>query len=51
LGAPKPKFPLFVIDVEINENKEPEYSHDAMDVVDCILNMFDKGLQALDSIV
>lgn len=45
LGAPKPKFPLFKIDVVLNDKNEPEYSHSADDVVHSILSTFDNGLK------
>lgn len=51
LGAPKPKFPLFQIDVVLNEDNEPEYSHSAHDVVHSILKTFDHGLSALEQVV
>jgi hypothetical protein len=51
LGAPKPKFPLFKIDVVLNDKNEPEYSHSADDVVHSILSTFDNGLKALNEVV
>jgi hypothetical protein len=51
LGAPKPKFPLFQIDVNINDNFEPEYSNPADEVVHEILKLFDEGLNALKQVV
>lgn len=47
LGAPKPKFPLFLVDVVLNDKNEPVYSHSAPDVVQSILKTFDHGLAAL----
>lgn len=51
LGAPKPKFPLFQVDVHINANFEPEYSTNAKDVQTSILKIFDEGLEALQNVV
>jgi len=51
LGAPKPKFPLFQIDVHINDDFEPEYSTGADEVVNEILKLFDEGLNALKQVV
>lgn len=51
MGAPKPKFPLFQIDLQLSEENRPEYSHDPEEVVDCILKAFDSGLQALQDII
>lgn len=47
LGAPKPKFPLFQVDVNINDKFEPEYSTSAGEVVTEIMKIFDSGLEAL----
>jgi dynein heavy chain len=51
LGAPKPKFPLFQVDVNINDKFEPEFSTSAGDVVAEIMSIFDGGLAALQSVV
>jgi hypothetical protein len=50
LGAPKPKFPLFVIDMQIDEDNRPTFSHAPIDVVQSILKTFDHGLSALQEI-
>jgi hypothetical protein len=51
LGAPKPKFPLFQIDVILNDQNEPEFSHGPEAVVESILKTFDHGLSALEQVV
>lgn len=51
LGAPKPKFPLFQIDVILNDKNEPEFSHSPEAVVESILKTFDHGLSALEQVV
>lgn len=50
LGAPKPKFPLFVIEMMIDEDNQPCYSHSPGDVVHSIQKTFDHGLSALQEI-
>ena len=50
LGAPKPKFPLFLIDLTLDENDQPAFSHSPSDVVHSILKTFDHGLSALQEI-
>jgi hypothetical protein len=47
LGAPKPKFPLFVIELQLDEDNRPAYSFSPSDVVHSILKTFDHGLSAL----
>lgn len=42
---------MFSIDVRLNDDKEPEYSNNASDVVDCILKTFEQGLSKLDQVV
>lgn len=50
LGAPMPKFPLFQIDLNLNDENEPQLSHQPDDVVLTILTIFDNGLRALQEI-
>jgi len=50
LGAPKPKFPLFVIELQLDEDNRPSFSHSPSDVVHSILKTFDHGLAALQEI-
>jgi len=51
LGAPKPKIPLFHIDLTVgvgdNGKHQPKYSTSAKDVVKSILNIFENGIKSL----
>jgi hypothetical protein len=49
MGADKQKFPLFRIDLQL-ENNIPAYSHEAADVCLSILKTFEKGLVQLQDI-
>lgn len=50
IGAKKKKFPLFSIDLVLNEDNEVMYSHEPDDVVLTILKTFENGLIALQEI-
>ena len=50
IGAKKKKFPLFQIDLVLNEDNEVVYSHEPDDVVLTILKTFENGLLALQEI-
>jgi hypothetical protein len=50
LGAPKPKIPLFHIDLTVGEDKKPKYSTSAKEVVSNILTIFDNGIKSLQEI-
>jgi hypothetical protein len=57
LGAPKPKIPLFHIDLTVGlvgegdkAKPQPKYSTSAKDVVKSILTIFDNGIKSLQEI-
>ena len=50
IGAKKKKWPLFKIDLVLNEDNEVVYSHEPDDVVLIILKTFENGLLALQEI-
>ena len=50
IGAKKKKFPLFQIDLVLNEDNEVVYSHEPDDVVLVILKTFENGLINLQEI-
>ena len=50
IGAKKKKFPLFQIDLVLNEANEVVYSHEPDDVVLTILKTYENGLVALQEI-
>lgn len=54
IGAPKPKMPLFHIDLTVGLNeqgiKSPQYSTSAKEVVQNILGIFDSGIKSLQEI-
>lgn len=54
LGAPKPKIPLFHIDLTVGPGEggkpQPKYSTSAKDVVKSILTIFDNGIKSLQEI-
>ena len=50
IGAKKKKFPLFQIDLVLNDDNEVVYSHEPDDVVLTILKTYENGLIALQEI-
>jgi dynein heavy chain len=50
LGAPRPKIPLFHIDLTVGEDKKPKYSTSAKEIVSNILTIFDNGIKSLQEI-
>jgi len=50
MGAPKPKIPLFHIDLTVGEDRRPRYSTSAKEVVGSILTIFDAGIKSLQEI-
>lgn len=50
IGAKKKKFPLFQIDLVLNEENEVNFSHEPDDVVLTILKTYENGLIALQEI-
>ena len=50
MGAPKEKIPMFQIDLMLDENSRPKYSTSAMEVVDTINTIFQKGISSLQEI-